>query len=247
MEGPRTKADPPSREGPAGLAPREGMRYVRTFVRAESNKRMQRTLIVPGVLVAGMVAVVATPARAADASPEAQAELNQQLLSVEEQVDSLKEQVFRSRATLQLLQEIVASEPTGGSQAVVWYVNKAGSGYTVERVAVLLDGQARFAKDDTSGELTAAKELKISEGPLAPGEHTVTFEVRLRPTGYGLFKYAKNYALDVRSSYPFKVDVGKTCTVRGVLKEKSAAERFEDRASIDYELRCEKNADAVAR
>ena len=223
------------------------MRYVRSFARAESKQRMQRTLLVPGALVAGLVAVLATPALAADASSEAQVELNQQLLSVEEQVDSLKEQVFRAKATLQLLQEIVATEPTGGSAAAFWYANKTGGSYTVERLAVLLDGQARFSKDDAAGELTAAKELKVAEGPLSPGEHTVTYEVRLRPTGYGLFKYAKNYALDVRSSYPFKVDVGKTCTVTGVLKEKSAAQKFEDRAAFDYELRCEKNADAAAR
>ena len=53
--------------------------------------------------------------------------------------------------------------------------------------------------------------------------------------------------LDVRSSYAFQVDVGRTCTVRGTLNEKGAAQSFEERAQMEYELRCERNADATSK
>ena len=66
---------------------------------------------------------------AEDASTE-DADFNQELLSIEEEVSSLKEQVFRSKATLQLLKEIVVQGTSEGSKATIWHVNKLGSGYT---------------------------------------------------------------------------------------------------------------------
>lgn len=206
---------------------------------------MLRTLSSLGAL---LVACALVPsARAADATPptDASVELSQSLLSMEEQVDALKEQVFRAKATMQLLQEIVASGPSGGSQTAVWYYNKLGSGYTVESVAFLLDGQARFSKEDTTGALDATKELKVIDGPVPPGDHTLTTQVRLRLTGFGLFKYARSYQIDVRSTYAFKVDVGKACTIRGTLNERSAAQSYEDRAAMEYDIRCERSGDAT--
>ena len=41
---------------------------------------------------------------------ELNADFNRELLTIEEQVNSLKERVFRSKATLQLLKEIVVQE-----------------------------------------------------------------------------------------------------------------------------------------
>ena len=41
---------------------------------------------------------------------ELNADFNRELLTIEERVNSLKERVFRSKATLQLLKEIVVRE-----------------------------------------------------------------------------------------------------------------------------------------
>ena len=191
---------------------------------------------------AGPVVTASTPAEGGETA----ADINQELLSMEEQVDALKEQVFRSKATLQLLKEIVVSDTAGSAGLVVNYHNKLGGGYTVESIAYLLDGQARFSKDDPSGALTTTRDLKILESAVAPGSHTLQVEIRLRPTGYKLFQYAKDYLLDVRSSYAFEVSVGKTCNVSSELNEHSAAQSFEERAKVDFEMRCERSANATS-
>jgi hypothetical protein len=203
---------------------------------------MSRTYFLSGALLAG--ALLAGRAWAQDPADAGRANA---LLSMEEQVDALKEQVFRAKATLQLLREIVAVEPSGGSQVSVAWSNRLGAGYTIEGVAVLLDGQARFAKEDASGALSAAKDLKVFEGPVAPGDHVVAVEIRARPTGYGIFQYARRYTLDVKSTYTFKVDVGKTCAVEAAVVEASAAKSFEDRTQIEFDLRCERVTDATSR
>ena len=46
-------------------------------------------------------------------------DFNRELLNVEEQVDGLKERVFRSKATLQLLKEIVIQGASTGARATV--------------------------------------------------------------------------------------------------------------------------------
>lgn len=187
----------------------------------------------------------ATEPSGTPSAAEAKVDLDHELRTVEEQVDALKERVFRSKATLQLLQEIVAEEPDSGSKGVFWYENALGRTYTVERIAYLLDGETRFSKEDTTGALNATRELKVVEGPLAAGTHNLLVEVRVRPTGFGLFNYAKSYTIDVRSSYSFEAELGKTCSVRSVLNDKGGSARtLEDRARIDFELTCERNTDA---
>lgn len=193
------------------------------------------------------------PAPAAAAAPVAAVEddavdLEHDLLTIEEQVDALKERVFRSKATLQLLKEIVIENAASGARTSIWHVNKLGGGWTLESVTYLLDGQSRFSKSDDTGGLDGTEELKVHEGPVAPGDHVVAVDFRVRPTGFGVFKYARNYEIDVRSSYSFAVEVGKACTVRAILTDRGAAvASLEERARVDYELKCEKIADADAQ
>jgi hypothetical protein len=182
---------------------------------------------------------LATPSAAEEGG-----DYNRQLLTVEEQVDQLKERVFRSKATLQLLKEIVMEGSSTGARASVWHVNRLGSGYRLESVTYLLDGQARFARADATGGLDTAREFKIHDGALPPGNHNLSVDFRIRPTGFGLFSYAKNYEISVRSNYAFNVELGKACTVRTIVSDKGgAANAFEERAKVDFELKCERIKD----
>ena len=49
------------------------------------------------------------------------ADFNRALRTVEEDVHALKEQVFRSKATLQLLQEIVVQGSASGARSTIWH------------------------------------------------------------------------------------------------------------------------------
>ena len=118
---------------------------------------------------------------------QASADFNRELLTIEEQVNSLKERVFRSKATLQLLKEIVVQGSSSGSRGSVTHINKLGRSYTIESISYYLDGQGKFSKVDTTGGLDSKKELKIFEGPIPPGNHNITVHLKLRGNGFGVF------------------------------------------------------------
>ena len=64
----------------------------------------------------------------------------QKVLAMEEDVNSLKERVFRSKATLQLLKEIVVQGSSTGSRGSIVHVNKLASDVhtiTINSVAFL--------------------------------------------------------------------------------------------------------------
>lgn len=182
----------------------------------------------------------AAPAVAADAS----ADFNRELLSIEQQVDALKERVFLSKATLQLLKEIVIQGGSSGARAAIWHVNKLSSAFRVESLQYLLDGQSKFSKSDPSGSLDAAREFKIHDGALPPGNHNLSVDLKIRPTGGGVFTYAKDYEINVRSNYAFAAELGKSCTVRVVVSDRGGVvNSFEERAKVDFEIKCERVTD----
>ena len=175
---------------------------------------------------------------------DATADFNRELLTTEEQVDALKERVFRSKATLQLLKEIVIEGSSSGARATVWHVNRLSSGFRLESVQYLLDGQSKFSKADPAGSLDTTREFKIHDGAVPPGNHNLSVDLKIRPSGMGVFTYAKNYEINVRSNYAFNAELGKTCTVRAVVSDRGGVvNSFEERAKVDFELKCERITD----
>ena len=100
----------------------------------------------------GDAAPTTTPAPAtgltdAEKAAAAEGEFRRELLTAEQDVDKLKERTFRSKATLQLLKELVLEGSSLGSSVVLYHVNQMGSGYTVEEVRYFLDGKNVYAKN----------------------------------------------------------------------------------------------------
>ena len=174
-----------------------------------------------------------------DASLQASADFNRELLTIEEQVNSLKERVFRSKATLQLLKEIVVQGTSSGSRSSITHVNKLGRSYTIESISYYLDGQGKFSMVDTTGGLDSKKELKIFEGPVPPGNHNITVHVKLRGNGFGVFSYVSNYVFNVQASTAFVAEDGKSCKVKAVINERGGIGRsFTERPGVVFETRC---------
>ncbi len=213
--------------------------------------RSRLLVLAAGLWMLGVVSMIA-PAQAGDGTTkeeplgadEGQADFNRELLTVEEQVDALKERVFRSKATLQLLKEIVIEGSSSGARATIWHVNRLSSGFRLEAVQYLLDGQSKFSKADPAGSLDTSREFKIHDGAVPPGNHNLSIDLKIRPTGMGIFTYAKNYEINVRSNYAFNAELGKTCTVRAVVSDRGGVvNSFEERAKVDFELKCERITD----
>jgi len=173
------------------------------------------------------------------------AEFNRELLTIEEEVSSLKEQVFRSKATLQLLREIIVQGDVEGATATIWHVNRLGSGYTLESVAYFLDGRGEFSKADATGTLDDQQEFRIFEGALPPGNHNLMVNMKLRGNGFGVFSYVQNYTFDVQASSVFVAEEGKSCQVRVVVNERSGiGQSFTERPNVSFETHCIRLSDA---
>ena len=164
---------------------------------------------------------------------------NRDLLTIEEQVNGLKERVFQSKATLQLLKEIVVQGSSSGSRGKITHVNKLGRSYSIESISYYLDGQGKFSKVDTSGALSAQKQLAIFDGPIPPGNHNLTVHLKLRGNGFGVFNYVSNYVFNVQASTAFTAEDGKSCRVKAVIDERGGFTRsFTERPSVKFETRC---------
>ena len=142
------------------------------------------------------------------------------LRDLEQRVNELKEQVFRSKARLALLAETVLQGVVAGAQAVIVHSDKMGSSYQLVRIVYSLDGAPIFNKADESGALSEHDEFEVYNGSIVPGEHTLTVSLQYRGNGYGIFSYLKGYRFNINSSYTFTSAEGKVTDLRVVGYEK---------------------------
>jgi hypothetical protein len=171
-------------------------------------------------------------------------DFNRELLSVEEEVNDLKEQVFRSKATLKLLREIVIQGAASGSRATVWHVNNLGSAYVLESVSYFLDGKGQYAKSDTSGALNEQEQFQVFDGPIPPGNHTLTVNMKLRGNGFGIFNYVNKYTFNVQSMTVFTAEEGQSCQIKVITNERSGVSTtFVERPYVEFEPRCRRLSD----
>jgi hypothetical protein len=186
-------------------------------------------------LEASPAPVAASPAPAA-AAPTAQGDPAVRLHDLERRVDELKEQVFRSKARLNLLKETVLHGVIAGAHAVILYRNEIGSMYTPVQYAYSLDGSEIYAKVDESGKLADQKEFEIFNGSLAPGNHTMSVRMVYVGNGYGVFSYLKGYRFNVNSSRTFTAAEGKQFQLKVVGHEKGnmLTTDMKDRLDVAY-------------
>jgi hypothetical protein len=162
------------------------------------------------------------------------------LRDLEQRIDALKEQIFRSKARLSLLAETVLGGVVAGAQAVIIHENRMSSSYRLVKAVYALDGARLFSKADEEGSLGDQQEFEIYNGSIVPGEHNITVNLEYRGHGYGIFSYLKGYRFRVRSSYTFSAPEGKAITIRVVGYEKGGPTApLEERPAIRYMERVE--------
>jgi len=163
------------------------------------------------------------------------------LRDLEQRINELKEQIFRSKARLSLLAETVLEGVVGGGQAAIVHENRMSQSYKLVRVVYALDGAPIFTKADEEGTLGDQKEFEVYNGSIVPGEHTLTVNLEYRGHGYGVFAYLKGYRFKVRSTYTFAVPEGRISTVHVVGYEKGGpATPLEERPAVRYIERVER-------
>ena len=160
---------------------------------------------------------------------------NVRLVDLEQRINELKEQIFRSKARLSLLAETVLQGVVAGGQARIVHENRMGGSYRLVKVLYALDGAPIFNKADEEGGLDDQEVFDIYNGSIVPGEHTLTVNLEYQGSGYGIFSYLKGYRFKVRSDYTFNAPEGKAVTVRAVSYEKGGPTApLEERPAIRY-------------
>lgn len=162
------------------------------------------------------------------------------LQDLEQRINELKEQIFRSKARLSLLAETVLQGVVAGSQAQIVHENKMGNSYQLVKVVYALDGAPIFNRVDDEGGLGERERFDVYNGSIVPGEHTLTVQLEYRGHGYGIFSYLKGYRFKVSSSHTFTAPEGKAASVRVVSYEKGGPTApLEERPAVRYIERVE--------
>jgi len=157
-------------------------------------------------------------------------------------VTDLKEKVFRTKARLMNLQEmVIGGDITSGAKAVIVHRNEMGSSFYLESVTYALDGAPVYTKADLDGDLDKREEFEVFNGRVVPGNHQVAVQMVFRGHGFGLFSYLKDYRFKAQSAYTLNAEPGKVITVKVIGYEKGGlTSELKDRPSIRYEQEVQK-------
>jgi uncharacterized small protein (DUF1192 family) len=166
--------------------------------------------------------------------------------TLEERVSDLKEKVFRTKARLMNLQEmVIGGDITTGAKAVLVHRNEMGSSFYLESVTYALDGAPIYTKVDVDGDLDKREEFEIFNGRIVPGNHQLAVQLVYRGYGFGLFSYLKDYRFRIQSAYTVDAEPGKVITVKVVSFEKGGlTTELKDRLAIRYEQEIQKEEPA---
>lgn len=157
------------------------------------------------------------------------------LRDLEQRINELKEQIFRSKARLSLLAETVLQGVVAGAQAVIVHENRMSSSYRLVKAVYALDGSPIFNRADEEGSLAESDQFEVFNGSIVPGEHTLTVNLEYRGHGYGIFTYLKGYRFKVRSNYAFTAPEGRLVNVRVVGYESGGPTApLEERPAVRY-------------
>ena len=171
------------------------------------------------------------------------------LHDLERRVNELKEQIFRSKARLNLLKETVLHGVIAGSRAIITHRNEMGSMYTPIRYVYALDGQEIYSKTDESGKLGDQKEIEVFNGSITPGNHTLSVQMVYQGNGYGVFSYLKGYKFTAKSSRTFTAPEGKQLQLKVVGFEKGNPVTTDpkDRPAVGFREQLVADKDAVPK
>jgi len=157
------------------------------------------------------------------------------LRSLEKNVNELKEQIFRTKARLNLLKETVLGGVIGASRAVIHHKNEMGSSFKLVKAAFALDGVQIAAKSE--GNLADLQEFDVYNGAIQPGSHTLSVALVYQGNGFGVFSYLKGYKFNVKSSHTFVAGESKTTNITVVGYEKgNITTQLSDKPAIDFRV-----------
>ena len=158
-----------------------------------------------------------------------------EMIGLEEKLSDIKEDIFRTKARLVLLNETILGTGLRAGKVTITHRNEMGPSFLLEKVTYDLDGKTVLSKADRGDDLDVLEELEVWTGTVTPSEHRIDVELVYRGRGFGIFSYLNKYQFRVKSSYVFWGTEGRHVEVNVIGYEKDV-EALEDRPGIRYEL-----------
>lgn len=159
------------------------------------------------------------------------------LRDLEQRINELKEQVFRSKGRLALLAETVLEGTVGGAQLLIRHENRMSGTFRTVRVVYLLDGAQIFptAQSPTGDALAESEGFDVYRGSIVPGEHTLSIAVEYQGNGRAVFGYMNGFQFTTHSAQSFTAPEGRALTLRVVaLENGNSATPIEQRPGFRY-------------
>ena len=183
-------------------------------------------------------APAAAPAPVATDAPKTNDEaFDVRVKGLEEQVNDVKEKIFRTKARLLLLQEtVIGGETTQSARAVIIHRNEMGNSFRLVTANYALDEASVFTKVDVKGDLADKDQIEIFNGRIIPGNHRITVKLEYQGHGVGPITYLEGYKFKVTSNYTFDAAPGKVTTIQAIGFEKGGPfAELKDKPDVRYE------------
>ena len=158
------------------------------------------------------------------------------LRSLEKNVNELKEQIFRTKARLNLLKETVLGGVIGASRAVIRHKNEMGSSFRLIKAAYALDGVQIFRQERRAG-WPRCRSSTSTTARSSPGRTRCRSALQYQGNGFGVFSYLKGYKFNVKSSHTFVAGESKTTNITVVGYEKgNITTQLSDKPAVDFRV-----------
>ncbi|MCB1152112.1 MAG: hypothetical protein H6684_00335 [Deltaproteobacteria bacterium] len=185
------------------------------------NPRMMKPIL---PLALGLLLLLAAPVLAQDMPDDGTGEKSptyldsdvsvekltpEQMQNLEERLGEIREEVFRSKASLKQLLDQVRMGSVSLISFSIRHSHEVGPTFELETLAYTLDGFEIYRAVNTEDTaLESFQDEPIYEGSLLPGEHLLVVDTVYRGKGYGVFSYLSQYLFKVKSRYSFTVVEG---------------------------------------
>lgn len=178
------------------------------------------------------------------AAPITDAEYQVKIKDLNNSVNELKEQIFRSKSKLTLLAQEVISGSAAGSGLVIVHNNQMGDVLSLIEVRYFLDGAPLWQPppDEAGSTLTSLKEHIVWDGNIVEGTHTLSVQMVYRGNGNGVFSYLRGYTFRLKDSITFSAEPGKKVKIRAIGYEKGDfTTELTERPAIRFEREVQNN------
>jgi hypothetical protein len=154
---------------------------------------------------------------------------------LEQKIHGLKEDIFKSKSKLTLLNEAVTGNLTTTAQLVIMHKNELGDVFRVVERHYFLDGIPLLQDRDEEGtSLTEEKERVVFNQPIVEGNHILSVKLVLQGDS-GILSYVEAYKFTVSARHRFEALPGKVTKVDSIAFEKgNVTTKLEDKAAIQF-------------